>query len=125
MTSKRIPRINSLLKEVISEVILREVRNPLVHSLITVTQVEVSGDLHHAKVHISVIGTDKEKKETIQALQSAAGFIAVHAAKKVVLRYFPALTFKLDTSVEKQIRIDSLLDKIKEERNMRLPENES
>ncbi|MEN9343596.1 MAG: ribosome-binding factor [Chlamydiota bacterium] len=125
MTSKRIPRINSLLKEVISEVILREVRNPLVHSLITVTQVEVSGDLHHAKVHISVIGTDKEKKETIQALQSAAGFIAVHAAKKVVLRYFPALTFKLDTSVEKQIRIDSLLDKIQEERNMRLPENES
>ena len=119
MTKNRIPRLNSLLKEVISEVIHRDVRNPLVHTLITVMQVEVSGDLQHAKVHISVIGTEKEKKETLQALQSAAGFISVLASKKVDLRYFPSLIFKLDTSVDKQMKIDALLDKIKEESKTR------
>lgn len=119
MTKNRIPRLNSLLKEVISEVIHREVRNPLVHTLITVMQVEVSGDLQHAKVHISVIGNEKEKKDTLQALQSAAGFISVLASKKVDLRYFPTLTFKLDTSVEKQMKIDALLDKVKEEEKIR------
>lgn len=125
MTKNRIPRINSLLKEVIAEVILKEVRNPLVHTLFTVTQVDVSGDLQHAKVYISVIGNDKEKNDTLQALQSAAGFIGVHASKKVVLRYFPTLTFKLDTSVEKQIKIDLLLHKIKEEQKTRPPHDQS
>ncbi len=115
----RIERLNSLLKEVISEVITREVRNPRVNTLITVTKVEVSKDLHHARVFISVIGTDQEKKETINALQSASGFIGVSSSKKVTLRYFPQLTFKLDFSVEQQGRIDELLEKIHEERKHR------
>jgi ribosome-binding factor A len=119
MVKNRIARLNSLLKEVLSEVIHKEVRNPLVHKLVTVTQVEITNDLQHAKVHISVIGTDKEKHDTIQALQSGAGFIAIQASKKVVMRYFPALTFKLDTSVEQQMRINTLLYKIKEERESR------
>lgn len=125
MVKNRIARLNSLLKEVLSEVIQREVRNPLVHKLVTVTQVEITNDLQHAKVHISVIGTDKERQETIQALQSGAGFIAIQASKKVVMRYFPALTFKLDTSVEQQMRINTLLDKIKEERDSRSSSSES
>lgn len=121
MVKNRIARLNSLLREVLSEVILKEVRNPLVHKLVTTTQVEITKDLQHAKVYISVIGTDKQKQETIQALQSAAGFIAIHASKKVVMRYFPALSFKLDTSVEQQMRIDSILYKIKEEQHSRHP----
>lgn len=115
----RIDRLNSLLKEVISEVIMREVRNPRVNSLVTVTKVEVSKDLHHARVFISVIGTDQDKQETINALQSASGFIGVSAAKKVTLRYFPQLTFKLDSTVEQQGRIDELLEKIHEEQKHR------
>jgi ribosome-binding factor A len=115
----RIDRLNSLLKEVISEVITREVRNPRVNTLITVTNVEVSKDLHHARVFISVIGSEQEKEQTIAALQSAAGFIGVSASKKVTLRYFPQLSFKLDTSAEKQGRIDELLEKIHEEREQR------
>jgi len=115
----RLDRLNSLLKEVISEVIRRDVRNPHVNEFVTVTGVEISSDLHHAKVLISVIGTDSVKTETIQALQSAAGFIAVHASKKVVMRYFPSLVFHLDTSVDQQMRIDSLLGKIHEEQKSR------
>src|SRR5262245_9591319 len=115
MVKNRIARLNSLLREVLSEVIRDDVRNPHVGKLVAVTSVDITSDLQHAKVDISVIGTPQEKEETIKALQSAAGFIAILSSKKVVMRYFPALTFKLDTSVEQQHRIDSLLSKIKEE----------
>ena len=76
MVKNRIVRLNSLLKEVISEVIHRDVRNPLVNQFVTVTSVDITKDLQHAKVHISVIGSQEEKDQTIRALQSAAGFIA-------------------------------------------------
>ncbi len=125
MVKNRIARLNSLLKEVLSEVIREDVRNPLVAKLFTVTGVDITNDLQHAKVYISVIGTDKEKEDTIKALQSAAGFIAILSSKKVVMRYFPELTFKLDTSVENQFRIDSLLNKIKQEQDLRNPPPES
>ena len=61
MAKQRISRINSLLKEVISEIIRREVRNPHVNELVTVTRVDVSKDLYHAKVYISVIGSQAQK----------------------------------------------------------------
>ena len=82
MPKQRTDRLNSLLKEVISEVIRKDVRNPHVNELITVTRVEITKDLHHAKVYISVIGNETEKAETIKALQTAAGFIAVTLLKK-------------------------------------------
>lgn len=125
MTKNRVVRLNSLLKEVISEVIHREVRNPHVNQFVTVTGVDISKDLQHAKVLISVIGTPQEKELTIKALQSAAGFIAIHSSKKVVMRYFPSLTFKLDSSVDQQMHIESLLKKIHEERESRHPSSES
>ncbi|MBS3904585.1 MAG: 30S ribosome-binding factor RbfA [Simkania sp.] len=119
MSKNRVDRLNSLLKEVISEVVIKEVRNPKVAPFVTVTNVEISPDLQHAKVSISVIGSDQQKSDTITALQSAAGFIAIHASKKVVLRYFPALSFKLDTSVDEHLRIDTILNKIHEEQRAR------
>ncbi len=119
MTKKRIERLNSLLKEVISEVVKKDVRNPHVANLVTITRVEISNDIKHAKVYISVIGTPQEKNDTVDALESAAGFIAVSASKKVVLRYFPVLTFKLDTSVDKHLKIDEILSKIHEEQKTR------
>jgi len=119
MAVQRTDRLNSLLKEVISEVIKRDVRNPHVGELITVTRVDITKDLHYAKVYISVIGTDEQKKETLNALQSAAGFIAVQSSHKVVMRYFPELTFKIDDSVDRHMRIADLLYKINEEREGR------
>lgn len=124
MTVQRTDRLNSLLKEVISEVIRRDVRNPHVTELVTVTRVQITKDLHYAKVYISVIGTEQQKTDTINALQSAAGFIAVNASHKVVMRYFPELRFILDDSVEKHMRIEELLHQINEERESR-PEEAS
>lgn len=116
MPKQRTDRLNSLLKEVISEVIRRDVKNPHVNVLVTVTRVDITKDLRHAKVYISVIGSDKDKETTIKALTTAAGFIAVHASKKVVMRYFPELTFILDDAVDKHMRIEELLQQISEKR---------
>lgn len=119
--TRRTHRLNSLLKEVISEVIRKDVGHPKVSELITVTGVDITKDLTLAKVHISVIGTEQEKEETIKALQSAAGYIAVLASKKVVMRHFPSLIFKLDESVDAHIRINSILKDIEQEKQQRTP----
>ncbi len=120
---KRTDRLNSLLQEVIAEVIMRDIRNPHVSRLLTVKRVEITKDLHHAKVYISMLGSDLEKKQTIKALKSAAGFISVQAAKQVVMKFFPALTFHLDETIENEIRIHNLLEKIHEEQSHR-PDNQ-
>lgn len=119
MPVNRTDRLNSLLKEVISDVIRKDVRNPRVVELVTVTRVQITKDLRHAKVYISVIGAEQDKVETIEALNSAAGFIAVQASHQVVMRYFPELVFKLDDSVEKHMRIEELLNKLSKERETR------
>ena len=116
MKDKRVKRLNSLIREVISEVLQKDVKNPHISELTTITDVEMTGDGRYAKVFITVIGTDEEKKDTLDALNQAAGFIAVNSAKKVVLRYFPTLEFKLDTSLEKHMKIDKILTDIKKEK---------
>jgi len=112
MTGHRIERVNSLLKEVISDVIRTQVKNPHKDQLVSVTRVDTSKDLHYAKVYISVIGDEKAKNETIKALTSAAGFIAVNASKQVKLHYFPELRFILDDSAEQHARIEEILKEL-------------
>lgn len=124
MAKDRIDRLNSLLKEVIAEVVHRHVRHPHLHELTTITRVEISKDLHHAKVYVSVIADEKGRKETIEALQSASGFIAVNSSKLVKIRFFPQLRFLLDDSADKHMRIDSLLRQIDQERPASSPEEE-
>jgi ribosome-binding factor A len=117
--SRRVQRLNSLLKQVISDVIRKEVKNPHLPKLITITHVEITKDLRHAKVYFSVIGDEAAKQEARQTLQSAAGFIGVQASKEVMMRYFPELTFVLDDTVDKQIHIEKLIYQIEKERQAR------
>jgi len=124
MAIKRTDRLNSLIKEVLAEVIREDVKHPQLHHLTTVTRVDISKDLHNAKVYISVIGTENEKQTTISALKSAAGYIAVIASKKVVMRYFPQLTFYIDDSVEKHIQINDLIEKINQDKQNRSSEDD-
>jgi ribosome-binding factor A len=116
MKPQRTDKLNSLLQEVISEVIRDEVKNPHVNEFVSVTKVEITKDLRHAKVFVSVIGDKIAKETTVIALQQAAGFIAVNSSKKMVIRHFPELHFKLDDTVEKQMRIDTILENLEKER---------
>jgi len=119
MNNKRIQKLNSLLRKVISEVIQKDIRNPNISHLTSVTSVDITKDLKYAKVLISIIGSDNEKATTIKALNKAAGFISTQASKKIVIRYFPALTFELDTSVDKQMKIEKILLEIEKEKKSR------
>lgn len=123
MGPRRIDRLNSLLKEVISEVIHKEVKNPHLPPLITVTRVEITKDLQHAKVFISVIGEKEKKSLAVSILQQAHGFIRSHASKKVTMRFFPELSFYIDESVETQIHMEMLIAKIQKEREEREASN--
>ncbi len=113
MSKLRVNRLNSLLKEVINDVIRKDVNNPNISEFLTVTRVDISRDLKHAKVYISVISNDKEKLRTLEALQSASGFISIKASKQVVMRFFPSLKFFIDVSVDNQMRVEKLIKEIK------------
>lgn len=117
--TRRTERLNSLIKETIAEVIAREIKNHTITQLLTVTKVDISPDLHQAKVYISVIGTEEEKNRTIKDLNHAKGAIAVMASKHVRIHYFPNLTFLLDTSVEKQMKIEKILSEIHKQQKKR------
>lgn len=112
MKIKRTDRLNSLLKEVLSDVILRDVNDPNISRFTTITMVEITEDLHQAKVFVSIIGSDEERAKTIAALQNSAGYISKIASKKVVMRYFPSLTFKLDSSADDYQKIEMILQQI-------------
>ena len=73
MVKERVDRLNSLLREVIAEVIMRDVHNPKVNTLVTIKKVEITKDLHYAKVFFSMVGSPTEKQQTLKALKSAAG----------------------------------------------------
>ena len=117
--TKRVHRLNSLLREVLSDVIHKEVRNPNLHPLFTITKVEITRDLEQAKVYVSVIGTAAERKLSVDALNSAAGFIAMTSSRQVTMHTFPKLTFYPDDTVEKQARIAKVVQEIQEERKAR------
>lgn len=122
---KRTDRLNSLLREVISDVIRKEVRNPDIPELISITEVGISKDLKYAKVYVSIIGSEEERLKGIEALQSASGFIGRSASQQVVMRFFPKLTFRLDDSVNKQMRIEEILSDIHKERDLRQEETDA
>lgn len=125
MTKQRIDRLNSLLREVISDVIRREIRNPKIPQLLSITRVEITKDLSFAKVFVSFIGDAINIPEAINALQSASGFIATASSKLVVMRIFPTLKFVFDDSVSKQMRIEELLHDITEEKQRRQPSDDA
>lgn len=112
MSTKRIKRLNSLLREIISDVIRKEVKHPRLSPFATITRVDLSSDLRHADVFVSVIGKEEEREETIKALIHSSGYISTRSSKQISIRYFPSLTFVLDKSVDRQQRIDAILQEI-------------
>ncbi len=106
MSTLRIKRIESLLREEIASVLLKgEVKDPRIDQLLTVTDVSVSKDLGYAKVYISHYGDTQRSQTMVEALNHAAGFIQGVLGKRIRLRTMPRLTFLLDDSLERGFRI--------------------
>jgi ribosome-binding factor A len=113
--SHRIERVNAQIRRELSELIQRHLRDPRIDAFLTVTEVETSLDLRHAKVYVSSISGQEHEQESISALSTASGFLRTELAKKVRLRRMPELSFIWDTSIEHGDHILRLLDEIKGE----------
>src|SRR4051812_29746539 len=111
-SSRRVERINDLLRSELSELIGRTMKDPRLAGLISVTEVETTSDLRHAKVFVSVFGSDEERQSTLTALRAASGFLRHEVAQRIVIRHMPELEFRLDSSIEQGDRILRLLKQV-------------
>jgi ribosome-binding factor A len=108
MKSHRLARVNEVVREVAASTILFELKDPRVRN-VTVTRAEVSADLQHAKVYVSVMGSEKEQQLTMHGLKSAAGYVQTKVAERLTSRYVPHVSFVLDEGVKKSIEISKLI----------------
>jgi ribosome-binding factor A len=111
MPSRRTEKAAEAIREVVSMAILTELNDPRVRD-VTVTYVEVSPDLRHAKVHVSVMGDEARQKLTLRGLQSAAGFLQARIAERIEIRYTPKLSFMLDQGVKRSIAVAQILEQV-------------
>src|SRR5437762_7507419 len=109
MKAHRIARVAEAIREVASETILFELRDPRVKG-VTVTRAEVSGDLQHAKVYVSVMGSPKEQELCMHGLRHAAGFLQSKVAARLQTRFTPVIRFVLDEGVKKSIEMTRLIN---------------
>ena len=109
MTSDRMRRVNEALREVLSGAITSELKDPRV-GFVTVTAVETSPDLRHARVFVSVLGNPGERKRSLQALDRAHGFLQRRIAAEIRIKNTPQLEFLYDDTAENAMRITQLLE---------------
>jgi ribosome-binding factor A len=122
--SKRVKQVADTIQRILGDVIQSELKDPRV-GFATVTAVQVSADLQHARVFISVMGDEQQQKETMQGLKSARGFLRRRVADEMNhLRFVPELRLELDTSLDYSMHIEALLQEVERERLER-PEHES
>jgi ribosome-binding factor A len=108
MQGKRLERVNQLIKEEVSMLLQHELKDPRL-GFVTVTEVDVTPDLRHAKVFVSVLGSEAQWVSTFQALESAKGFVWSWLRRHLDLRVTPEIAFRPDRSMEHAAHIQSLL----------------
>jgi ribosome-binding factor A len=108
MPARRVLKAAEVIREVVSMAILTELRDPRIRD-VTVTSVEVSPDMRHAKVHVSVMGDEAKQNLSLRGLQNAAGFLQQKLAKRIDARYIPRLRFVLDQGVKHSFEVTRIL----------------
>jgi ribosome-binding factor A len=109
MGSRRVERVNEAIREVVASSVLFELADPRVKG-VTVLGAEVTGDLRHATVFVTIMGTEAEQRLALRGLQHAAGFLQSKVAARLQTRFTPTLTFKLDEGVKKSVAMSRLID---------------
>ena len=110
--SRRTERLNHLLRQEITELLRREAKDPRLSVMVSVTRVSVSADMHFAKVFVSVLGTEEEKKGLLAGLHAASGFLRRELASRLSLRYTPDLSFVYDDTMEQAGKVIQLIDQV-------------
>jgi ribosome-binding factor A len=112
MASYRPARVGELIQAELATLLTRGLKDPRLE-MSTVSYVEVTPDLRHARVYISRLGSEAEQDAMLQGFQRAAGFIRGQLGRRLKLRYIPQLTFELDTGIAYGVRISSMLNKLR------------
>ena len=111
--SRRIDRVNDLLRDEISQLLVRQIKDPRLNGVITITSVNTSSDLRSAQVFLSVMGDDSAKKLALEGIRSAATYLRRELRPRLALRHTPFLTFALDQSIEQGDHLLGLMDRIR------------
>ena len=111
-TNNRMIRINDEIKKEVSEIIRSELKDPRIGIITSVLKTETTNDLKYCKIFISILGDDEKKKETLEGLKNASGFIRKQVAERINLRNTPELKFILDDSLEYSFKISKIIDDI-------------
>ncbi|MFC1999397.1 30S ribosome-binding factor RbfA [Chloroflexota bacterium] len=110
--SRRVERVNNLIRQEICELLWREVKDPRLGGFVTVTRVSTSADFRHAKVYISTMGVEEEAKEVLGALTGASGFLRREISKRLELRRIPELSFHYDDSIGQGSQVLELISRV-------------
>lgn len=113
MTTRQ-ERVRELVKTEVSKILQMEIKDPRL-GFVTVTDAEVSKDLGHAKIFVSVFGDDEQKRKSMTALESAASYVRGELGRRVTMKAIPEISFHLDTSIDHGARIFELLRQIEHE----------
>src|SRR5436305_10992898 len=109
MKAHRVARVAEVIREVASETILFELQDPRIKN-VTVTRAEVSADLQHAKVHVSIMGSEKEQDLCMHGLKSSAGFVQSKLGGRLKTRFTPTIKFVKDEGVKRSIEVTRLIN---------------
>lgn len=109
MGSDRLRRVDEAIRQVIGEALAGEIKDPRVR-FVTVTDVRTSPDLRHAHVHVSVLGDERRREDSLHGLRSAHGFLQRRIASELRLKRTPTLEFHYDATTERAMRIEALLN---------------
>lgn len=112
--NRRPDRVAAAIREVVAGFLAEGVKDPRVVGLVTVTGVDVTRDLRHAKVFVSVMGSDAQRAATMEGLASLAQHLRARVGRELRLRLAPEITFRLDESIARAARIESLLAQVRE-----------
>lgn len=115
MPTRRIERLNDQVRGDIAQIVARELKDPRISGLVSIMSVDLSPDLRLAQVYVSVMGTDDERKQTIQGLRAATGFIRSQLASRMTTKRAPELRFTLDQSIERGQRIITIIREVEQE----------
>jgi ribosome-binding factor A len=115
MEGKRSTRVADLIQKEISEILIRSIKDPRI-GFVTITRVSMTEDCRLARIYFSILGTDEERKQTLNGLDSAKGFIRKELGGRIRLRYTPELLFLFDPSIEYAIHIEEVIQQIRSEK---------
>jgi ribosome-binding factor A len=124
-TSRRVSRVAALIQQEVSLMVLHDIKDDRVGAgMVSVTDVDVSGDLQHAKIYVSIYGTEEARAETMAGLKSATGYVRRELGRRIRLRRTPEVVFIEDRGIERGDRMLALLNQLSEERQSKEVEDD-